>query len=483
LPTRIALLENNKLIMEFEIANNETQDFVLVDEMNNLYLPDFIEFHENKCKLMFLGELVADTKSLSLFSSKRYKPIKFDSDKISKHTTQNSILFYITLAIAGGFILNLMPCVLPVLSMKLFHIVNSKTPKDRIEYSVISTFTIIFYFLVLAVFTLEAREIGQIFLPGFSMQQPSVIILCIIILTFMISVILDRVNFNIGLGFLSSVKSKNKYIEVIISTLVATILATPCTAPFLVTSITFAVTQSPFVIFAIFVSASIGFALPYISLILFPSSLNYIPKSGKWQKRLKFIFAIMLVCTVVWLVWLVNSLLGFYSALSVSMLIYLLRYCIECKSDMKLKIASFAIIMLGFLVIPSSVNRNFNKLDAIYNEHWMSFDENKIESLIKDDKVIFVNITADWCITCQINKVFVLDRSSTIKLFKNSQVYTFIGDITKENDIVTQFLLKKGITGIPFNIIYGPKNKDGIILPVILRYKDIENAIKLVKDS
>ncbi len=476
-----AYIENNKLVIEFELAKNEPLNVSLVDNKNNVYLPDFIEHIEHQYKLMFPSELIKDSKILFLFTSKHYNHIEFNIEQISERVVANNILFYILLAFVGGSILNLMPCVLPVLSMKLFHLLDNKTAEEKRIYSVISTFTIVFYFMLLAILTIEAKELGRVFIPGFSMQQPYAIILCAIIVTIMLSVIRDKIDFTMNFDFLSSLKSKNKYVEIIFSTLASTILATPCTAPFLVTSMTFAITESPIIIFAIFASASVGFSLPYIGLILFPSLLSYIPKSGPWQKKLKFILALMLVATVGWLIWLLNSLLGFYGSLSTFMLIYLLRYCLECSASRNIKLMSLIVIILGFLIIPSSVSKNFDKINEIYHEHWIGFDDSKVQSLIKADKIVFVDITADWCMTCQINKIFVLDRLSTIKLFKDNEVYTFMGDLTKENELVSKFLLEKGVAGIPYNIIYGPNNKNGVVLPVIFSYKDIEDAINLVK--
>jgi suppressor for copper-sensitivity B len=127
--------------------------------------------------------------------------------------------------------------------------------------------------------------------------------------------------------------------------------------------------------------------------------------------------------------------------------------------------------------IPFIVSKDFKSLDAYYERSWEKFDQTKLDNLIKSNEVVFVTVTADWCMTCQINKLLVIDRISTIELMKKHNVHPMIADITKDNPEISDFLSKNGVSGIPFNIVYGPKNMKGIVLPVLFTYKDLENAI------
>ena len=468
--------KNNELIIELEASEDKTAEFILKSENNNIFLPQSLKKNGSKYIISYDITTLKNGDKFLLESSLLYEPPEINMLTVDTVYQNSSLSIYILMAILGGFILNFMPCVLPVLSLKLFTFLNTKSEFERKVESTISFFTIILYFSFLALCTIISKKSGQIFIPGFTFQEPRVIIWSIIVITIMLSVLREQISFNIP-HYFTSYNSTNKYISTSISTLISSILATPCTAPFLVTSMTFAMTQSDSVIFVIMLSAGFGFASPYFITFFVPSFLNFLPKSGKWQNHLKSFFSLMLVATIIWLVWLINAHLGIYAAFLMMFLVYILRFCLEYKFKSKIKFLCFFTLIIFCNTLPFSVSTNFQKLENYYKSNWQNFNKNDISALIDLNQIALVTVTADWCVTCQLNKFWVLESISTTRLMKKHSVHGFIADITKENKEGSLFLQKNGASGIPFTIIYGPKNKKGIVLPVLLGYKELEEAI------
>lgn len=470
-------IKGNDLIIEYPKESNNNTKFILAEQNNTIYLPRFVEDSESFYKLFFKLNDLKDKMNFLLYNSANYAPTEVKLLELSVNTDNNAgIISYIFMAILGGFILNFMPCVLPVLSIKLYGFANLKSDIERKTTAFISLVTIIIYFMILAGLTVFLKQVGKVFIPGFTLQEPAVIILCIIVTTIMLSILRDKVSLTIP-QFFQSYKSTNLYLSTIISTLVTTLLATPCTAPFLATSMTFALTQSEIAIFIIMLSAGFGFGLPYFITIFIPSFLNILPKSGPWQAKLKEIFSLLLVGTIIWLVWLINSQLGMYSAFAMMFLVYLLRFVIEYEFFNKSKILFFALLTLLSFIVPFSVGNDFQKLNNYYKDNWKNYNSDYISSLIEANELVLISVTADWCVTCQVNKFLVLDRVKTINLMKKYNVHGFIADITSENKEISEFLKINDVSGIPFTIIYGRKNKKGIVLPVLFDYKELEGAI------
>ncbi len=475
-------IKNSDLIIEYPRQENDKMEFALTGQNNDVYLPSFVENAESFYKLFFSIKDLNNNKDFLLHNSSNHSPLEVKLIGLPVETKNSSILSYIFMAVLGGFILNFMPCVLPVLSIKLYGFANLNSSYERRITAFISLVTIIIYFSILSGLTIFLKQVGKVFIPGFTLQEPLVLILCIIVTTIMLSLLRGRIYFSIP-EFLQRHESANLYLSTIISTLISTLLATPCTAPFLATSMTFALTQSELIIFIIMLSSGFGFALPYFITIFIPSFLNILPKSGKWQEKLKTFFSLLLAGTIIWLVWLINSQLGLYSAFAMMFLVYLLRFVMEYQFNKRNKVYAFLLLIFLSFTIPLSVSNDFNKLESYYKNNWQNYDRSYISSLINADEIVLISVTADWCVTCQVNKLLTLNRIKTINLMKKYNVHGFIADITRENKEVSDFLKVNDVSGIPFTIIYGKKNKKGIVLPVLFDYKELEGAILSLIDN
>lgn len=401
-----------------------------------------------------------------------------------KHQEENNFtIIYYLYALLGGFILNFMPCVLPILSLKLnFLIKNSDRRLIRMDAS-ISIITIIFYFLLMGLITISTKNVGKFFTPGLALQAPHIIIFCLLLVVASISIIRDKFTFNPVPTILQINNLNTKYLNTILSTITSTILATPCTAPFLATSMTFALSQKTETIFLMFLLSAIGFSIPYFVIILNPELLKYLPRSGKWQNYFKNFFLLLLVLTTTWLLYILNSLLGTYASISIFLLLYLFRFVLEINSKSTLRSLGFICIFASLFYIPFSISNNFKNLDQKYEKLWDEFSYEKLNQHINNDEIILVNATADWCATCKVNKFFVFDRPDIKIYLIENKIKLLEADITKTNDEAQKYLHAENSPGIPFSKIYGPNNKQGIVLPVMLRSNDIINTIERIKNK
>ncbi|MDX2050130.1 MAG: protein-disulfide reductase DsbD family protein [Rickettsiaceae bacterium] len=460
----------------FKTKGHNDQIFIIAN--NTLHLPfhktsgpDFTEYK--------FEDLKYHTSKVKIFSEGHRGVQSLDLTKIYNKTNYLLIFIYLFLGFVGGATLNLMPCVLPVLALKLYGFTHSKDNSSARIDSLVSILTIIFYFSFIAFLTIVAKSFGQYFIPGFSLQKPVVIISCIVIITIFVSVIRGKLRLEENFIFLLNYKTQVHYIKVVLSTLVSTLLATPCTAPFLATSVTFALGQSYTMILLIYLSAAIGFALPYFVIIFYPKLINFIPKPGKWQNLLRVIFYTLLMGTLLWLFWILYFQIGIYSTAIILFLALMSLIMIESNISHKLIIfciCVFSMFNVGF------ITDNLSIASRLKQNQWESFSQQKLNDYIKRNDLVFVYVTAEWCATCQVNKIGVLNSSKTIKLFKDKGLRLLEADLTKPNPEANYYLYHNSSPGIPFGKIYGPANPDGIGLPVIFSLRDLEDVIDKVSN-
>jgi len=215
--------------------------------------------------------------------------------------------------------------------------------------------------------------------------------------------------------------------------MLATLLATPCSAPFVGTAVGFALSRGSHEILAIFAALGLGLALPYLLVAAIPALAAWLPKPGRWMIWLKRGLALALIGSALWL-------------------------------------GSVLAVRLGWLT-DSAVAATESSLA------WEDFDEARIAALVRDRKVVFVDVTAAWCVTCQANKHLVIDRAPVTDRLQQAGIVRMQADWTKPNDVIARYLAAHGRYGIPFNIVYGPASATGIILPELLSSSAVLTAI------
>lgn len=415
---------------------------------------------------------------------------------------QISLLKALLIAFIGGMILNIMPCVLPVLSIKLLSIINHNQSKlSRIRWAFFSTtLGIVFSFAAFACIAAFLKTIGNQVGWGFQFQNPYFLLFLLVVLMVFVANLIGLFEFNFG-GSLGSVlnkkiikedvRKKNIFIPNFLSGILAVLLATPCSAPFVGVAVSFALSTNIKEIFLIFGIMSLGLASPYLFFIAFPQSVKLMPKPGAWMIKTKQLMAGFLAATAIWLVYILIDNIGFIAAMSAAILsiLILLFFKIINKFNFSeleprrhlLIIITNSIIFISLIssifIIPNHLAYLNKMLEKQQQENWIKFDQSKIPDLVKQGKTVVVDITADWCITCKANKLLVLNSQEIRVRIAKSHIVAMRGDLTKPNEAIFDFMKEYNRYGIPFNIVFGPNAPNGILTSELLSKKSLLEII------
>ena len=396
-------------------------------------------------------------------------------------------------AFIGGMILNLMPCVLPVLSLKILAIVRHReSDLAHIRKSFLaSALGIVTSFLVLALLALSLRHAGIAIGWGAQFQSPWFLGGMTILLTLFTASLWNLIHIPLP-GFFATLAvqdiSKNPKHEMLghfLAGAFATVLATPCSAPFVGTALGFALTAGDIAILLVALFMGGGLAVPYLLIAAMPKLARYLPKPGAWMGVLQAVLGFALLITAVWLA----NLFGRAAtddpvasqALSGSALLLLLVLWVRAalrrpvlfgKGIVAIALVIFSLDQLGRL----ETRFTLDNLDAPH-VNWTLFDRGAIPSLVQSGKVVFVDVTASWCLTCKANEIFVLGRSPVVEALVQADVVAMKADWTNRNVGITEYLAAHGRAGIPFYVVYGPAAPEGIVLPELVTADHVQAAL------
>ncbi len=390
----------------------------------------------------------------------------------------NNYIYFILISLLAGLILNVMPCVFPILSIKLMSVFSSDQKNARVSFFT-TAFGIIFSFILLGLVFLFLQYFKFSISWGMQFQQPYFLLfITLVIFLFMMNMFNQfEINLPSRVSNFSLLNNNNLYLKDFFNGFFATLMATPCSAPFVGTAITAAFTQNYLIGINIFLFMGIGMSSPYLLVATFPKLVNFLPKPGKWMIYVKYFLGLLLLATVIWLS---NILLNFFnlSFLILSLILFLIL-------SYRKKIPYFKniftiVILLGIFYLPS-VKSLQNNPALKYDERWLNFFEVDINQLVNKDEVIFLDITADWCATCQFNKVNIINSNKIIKLFEENNILLIRADWTRPNKKVNVFLEKYERFGIPFNAFFSKNFPNGILLSELLSEKEILETINKIK--
>ncbi len=392
-----------------------------------------------------------------------------------------SVLVILALAVLGGLILNLMPCVLPVLSIKLLGVVGHGGGERRaVSLSFMASAAgILFSFLVLAGALVWVKAAGMAVGWGIQFQQQWFLIAMILMVALFACNLWGF--FDVGLPrWLTGVGGGAGRVRGLaghfLSGGFATLLATPCSAPFLGTAVGFALSRGPAEIFAIFAALGVGLALPYLAVAAAPGLATRLPRPGPWMATLRRVLGFALAATGVWLLTVLAAQVGQVAAAAVGVLVAGAGAALYVRKRAGRRLgragaaATVVLAVLAFAV-PAALPEGAPGVGAreeASRDLWKPFDEAAIPELVVAGKIVFVDVTADWCITCQINKSFVLFKGDVIKRLTGDAVVAMQADWTLPNEAISRYLALFGRYGIPFNAVYGPGAPQGIALPELL---------------
>ena len=395
------------------------------------------------------------------------------------NSTMNTFIFYILISLLAGLILNVMPCVFPILSIKLMSVFTVDQGTARVSFLTVAL-GIVSSFFLLGVCFLVLQYFNFSIAWGMQFQKPYFLIfITLIIFLFMMSMFGQfQINLPQNFSNIAFAGLGNKsFFKDFFNGFFATLMATPCSAPFVGTAITAAFTQNYITGMSIFLFMGIGMASPYLLIALFPKLVNFLPKPGIWMIYVKYFLGLLLLATVVWLS---NILLNFFNIYFLVISLFVLLV-ITYRRKFPLFKNTITIASIIFIFFSTSLQIFQQHSSSAEEKDWVSFFTVDIDQLVAQDKIIFLDITADWCATCQFNKINVLNSDNIIKQFKENNITLIRADWTKPNERVNLFLEKYDRFGIPFNAFFSKKFPDGILLSELLSEKEIVNAINKIK--
>jgi len=385
-----------------------------------------------------------------------------------------SIILLIIFAFLGGLILNIMPCVFPILSIKILRFVehSENSSAQTYKFGIFYALGSILSFLLIATALISLKSSGENIGWGFQLQYPLVISVLFYLFIALGYMFMSDLVFGSRLGQLSSLAQvKNESLESFLTGVLAVVVASPCTAPFMGSAIGFALLQPSANSFLIFFSLGLGFALPYLILSLKPSLLSFLPKPGQWMETFKQFMAFPMWASALWLLWVLSGqvdsdtvLLVLIGGLAISLALWLLEKNTTSLSSIKwlIRLLAALLIFISLLILPTEYSS-----DDQANENELLFTEDLLQEYLDNKQLVFLNFTADWCITCKVNERVALKSTKVLALMNAKNIKYIEADWTRKDAVIAKKLEEYGRTGVPLYLLYSSKGEP-IILPEIL---------------
>jgi thiol:disulfide interchange protein DsbD len=400
----------------------------------------------------------------------------------------------LVLALIGGIILNLMPCVFPVLSIKALSLVShaDQSPAQIRLQGVVYTLGVLVSFALLALLLILLKAGGAQIGWGFQFQSP-LFVLALAYLMFAVGLSLSGV-FYIGgaaVGVGTSLTDKPGYSGSFFTGVLATIVATPCTAPFMAAALGYALTQPAVKLLAIFLSLGLGLALPYLLLTSWPRLQRWLPRPGQWMERAKQVLAFPMYAAAIWLVWVLVQQAGVDAivvALGGMLLIAFAAWLYNStlassNTARNLGTISALVLLLLALVIGYRGVKSSSAIAATSSiktaeQNWESYSDSRLRELLGEGKPVFLNFTASWCISCLVNERVALSDVKVKESFKQAGITYLKGDWTNRDAEITNFLKKFNRSGVPLYVFYpAGKSSEPRELPQILTPDMVISAV------
>lgn len=380
--------------------------------------------------------------------------------------------FLLTLlfALFGGLILNLMPCVLPVLSLKIMHLVEESDAANRKVQGIAYTAGVVLSFLVIAAIMLALRAAGESIGWGFQLQSPifiAVLVYVVFVLGLSLSGFLELGASLMRFGSIGSSLSGPVSGSFMTGAL-ATVVATPCTAPFMGAAMGAAVTMSTPLALMIFATLGLGLALPFLLISFVPAFAQAMPKPGQWMVTLKEALAFPLYLTAIWLLWVFanqtsTDQLAILMAGMVLIVLGIWLTRINTKGNGWVRGGTFAAWLLALSILP-----NIQAAGSGQGIIKVPYSDQALASALNNDQPVFVNMTADWCITCKVNERVALHNSEVEELFAEQDILYLEGDWTNADENITEVLARFDRNGVPLYLVYPAGSSEAQVLPQIL---------------
>ncbi|MEN9249500.1 MAG: protein-disulfide reductase DsbD family protein [Gloeomargarita sp. GXS_bins_116] len=395
---------------------------------------------------------------------------------------------WLGLAFVGGLLLNVMPCVLPILSLKTLHLVDKvrQSPAQVRTSGLVYGAGVVLSFWALAGGLLGLRALGQQLGWGFQLQSPGMVLGLMLVL-FAVALNLSGV-FTVGtrwVGAGQSLTEKSGYLGEFFSGVLATVAATPCTAPFMATAIGAALTLPPLAALGVFTGLGVGFALPYVLLCFVPAWRRWLPRPGNWMHTLQQLLAFPLYAAAAWLLWVLTRQTG-TDGLAVGLLGLLLvglaawlygqgqRHTWGRRWGLVVTLAlvGFCLTLPGWLPVPDKT-----PAPLVTETLWEPFTPARLEELRRQGRPVFVNVTAAWCLSCQVNERLVFGRPEVQQAFRQRGVHLLKADWTRQDPDITQLLQTFGRSGVPLYVLYPGQDRAPVVWPSRLHPDQVKTLL------
>ena len=393
-----------------------------------------------------------------------------------------SLITALIFALIGGLILNLMPCVFPVISLKVLSFVSmgGSSPRKIRNHALVFTVGVIASFMLIALTIVLLKQAGNFVGWGFQLQSPLIVGLLSLVMVFISLILITDNSFGESLTKLGNIGgSENGYYSSFLTGVLAVVVASPCTAPFMGAALGYALIQPSGETVPIFLSLSLGFSLPYLLLAANPKLIDFLPKPGDWMVTLKEFFAFPMLATALWLLWVfslqVNQILVIF--LLIGWLLLALNFWIfqkDYKTINKVIFLGISIFsMIYFLPETEEIETEKNIIIGSATEWYEGIEDD----LRNKNQPYFINFTAAWCITCQSNEITAFSKDGFKSLLEEKNIEYIKADWTNRNDAITRSLKKYGRSGVPFYVYWEPGFENPKILPAILTDQIIKNNL------
>jgi len=417
----------------------------------------------------------------------------------SRPAPARGIFTFLLFGFLGGIILNLMPCVLPVISLKIFGFVQQAgQSRQKIFRSGIAfTIGIFAWFIALAVLLIALKGAGRdVTWGGFQFTNPYfVLVLSVIVLVFALNLFgVFEVSLpqSVTRSLLSTSERKD-LLGSFFQGVFATVLATPCTAPFLGTALGFAFTQSAAIILAMFIAIAAGMSAPYLLLSVQPAWLRFLPRPGPWMLHVKQFMGFLLLATLLFLLYVLGAQRGLEGAIWASCFLLVISIACWMKGAFVVPTARgvkrIVVLVLMLLLVAGSgayfIGDKFQSAkiasaDSQIRGDWQSFTPERLQTELEQGRTVFVDFTAAWCLTCKFNEASVLEAQDVREAFQRHGIVKLKADWTNGDQAITKLLRQFGRPGVPLYVLYPAKNEEPIVFPEVLTKRMILDKLETV---
>ena len=384
-------------------------------------------------------------------------------------------------ALLGGMILNLMPCVFPVLALKVVGFVHVKNQASRVSNGLAYSAGVVLSFLALGALLLALRAAGEQLGWGFQLQSPAVVAVLAALFTLLGLNLAGLFEFgNFLPGNVAGLQSKNPTTNAFLSGVLATAIASPCTAPFMGAALGYAVGLPAGQALAVFAAIGVGMALPFLLASTVPAVARALPRPGAWMVTFKQLMAFPMFATVAWLVWILGQQSGIDGAAALLALLVLMALVVWAFNLHTLArrprtlLASFSIALaaLGLWAVGPNVVKLGSVPTVAASARWQAWEPGRVDQLTAQGQSVFVDFTAAWCVTCQYNKKTTLSNAAVLADMDEKKVALLRADWTRRDPAVTAALTQLGRSGVPVYVIY-KAGRAPVVMSEILSVDDV----------